>query len=68
MAVATLFARNEGAIDRTVRVLLGAALLYLAFTGRSAWGFLGLVPFITGLVGSCPLYSIFGINTCPMKH
>lgn len=65
MSVATLLAKNEGTADRVVRVALGLALIALAATGTSAWGWLGLVPLATGLLGSCPLYSILGINTCP---
>jgi DUF2892 family protein len=64
--MATIFALNEGTIDRTLRVLLGVALLSLTFLGpKTLWGLLGLVPFVTGLAGTCPLYSIVGIRTCP---
>ena len=63
--------KNEGAIDRTLRVILGLALLAGFFMMPEAtyrWAFLiGVVPLATGLIGSCPLYSILGINTCPMK-
>lgn len=56
---------NVGAADRAFRVILGLGLLSLAVAGpRSAWGYLGLVPLLTGLAGSCPLYSVFGISTC----
>jgi hypothetical protein len=68
MAAAAFFARNESTLDRTVRVVLGLALLYLAFSGRAAWGYIGIVPLITGALGSCPLYSLFGISTCPVKR
>lgn len=67
MSVATLFARNEGTADRALRVALGLVLLALAATGRGAWGYLGVVPLLTGLLGSCPLYSIVGINTCSIR-
>lgn len=57
--------RNEGTIDRILRVLLGIALIAMAFVGpQSAWGWLGLVPLLTGLVGFCPLYRLIGVNTC----
>jgi hypothetical protein len=56
---------NEGVIDRASRVIVGLALLSLAFVGpRTAWGYLGLVPLLTGLIGWCPLYSLLGISTC----
>jgi len=55
---------NEGTIDRAVRVVLGAAILSLAFIGpQSAWGYIGIVPILTGLIGFCPAYKIFGIDT-----
>jgi hypothetical protein len=59
---------NEGTADRTLRVILGIAILSLAFAGpRTPWGYLGLVPLLTGAMGSCPLYAIFGFSTCPAK-
>lgn len=59
---------NEGPLDRTLRVVLGLGLLALAFTGpHTLWGYIGLVPLLTGLVGMCPLYKVFGINTCPVR-
>lgn len=64
---ANLLARNEGTIDRALRVILGLGLLFIAFTGRGAWGYLGIVPLLTGALGSCPLYSVLGISTCPVK-
>ena len=57
--------RNEHPVERGVRVLVGLAVLLLAFVGpRTAWGYLGLVPLVTGLVGTCPLYTLLGISTC----
>ena len=62
-------ARNEGSIDRILRVILGAVLIALVFVGpRTPWGWVGLVPLITGLVGMCPLYAVLGIRTCRVKH
>jgi len=62
---ARFFPRNEHMVDRTVRVLLGIALLALYFTGpKTAWGLIGIIPFVTGVAGSCPLYTLFGIRTC----
>jgi hypothetical protein len=58
--------RNEGTIDRAVRVVAGLGILSLAFVGpQTPWGWLGLVPLVTGLVGVCPAYSLLGVRTCP---
>lgn len=58
---------NTGMIDRTVRVVAGLGLLSLIFVGpQTLWGLVGLVPLFTGLVGRCPLYTVFGLNTCPI--
>jgi len=57
---------NEGNVDRVLRVLVGLLLIALVFVGpKSAWGWIGLIPLITGLVGFCPLYRLVGLNTCP---
>jgi cadmium resistance protein CadD (predicted permease) len=59
---------NEGTVDRVVRVIAGLVILSLAFIGpKTAWGYVGLIPIATGLLGYCPAYSLFGINTCPAK-
>lgn len=59
---------NEGAVDRVLRVIVGAGVLSLAFIGpHTPWGYLGLVPLLTGLVGMCPLYAVLGINTCGVR-
>lgn len=59
--------KNEGGLDRILRVVLGLVLLSLVFLGpQTPWGWVGLVPLITGLVGFCPLYKIVGLNTCPL--
>jgi hypothetical protein len=59
--------RNEGTIDRVLRVGLGVALIALVFVGpQTSWGWLGLVPLFTGLVGFCPLYRLVGVNTCKL--
>jgi hypothetical protein len=60
--------RNEGNLDRALRIIAGLVLISLVFIGpQTPWGWVGLVPLLTGLVGICPLYSVLGINTCPMK-
>jgi hypothetical protein len=61
--------KNEGTIDRVLRVIAGAALVSLVFVGpETPWGWIGVVPLVTGLVGNCPVYSLFGISTCPVKQ
>jgi hypothetical protein len=56
--------RNEGKVDRALRVIIGLAAISLAFVGpKTPWGWLGAIPLVTGLVGWCPAYSLFGINT-----
>ncbi len=61
---ASFFAGNEHAIDRVVRIALGVALLSGVFVGpKTMWGLVGLVPLVTGLAGTCPLYSMIGIST-----
>ena len=63
------FAANEGVMDRVIRVALGVALLALVVAGpKTLWGLVGLVPLITGLAGTCPIYSLFGISTCPVPR
>ena len=65
--MSAIFPRNEHAADRVIRVILGIGLLSLVWIGpQTAWGWVGLVPLVTGLVGSCPLYRILGISTCPI--
>lgn len=59
---------NEGTIDRVLRIVAGAGILSLAFVGpQTPWAYIGFVPLITGLVGFCPLYSVLGLSTCPVK-
>ncbi|KAB2885131.1 MAG: DUF2892 domain-containing protein [Albidovulum sp.] len=66
-----MFKTNVGGIDRVLRIVLGLALLAGFFLNADAtyrWAYLiGIVPLITGLMGSCPAYALFGLNTCPMK-
>ncbi|HBO12861.1 MAG TPA: DUF2892 domain-containing protein [Halieaceae bacterium] len=58
--------RNEGTLDRAVRIIAGLGILSLVFVGpQTPWGWLGLVPLVTGLVGICPAYGLLGIRTCP---
>ena len=60
--------QNEGTIDRALRVILGLVLIALVFVGpQTPWGWVGVVPLLTGLVGFCPLYRLVGINTCSTR-
>ena len=59
---------NVGTIDRVIRVVFGLVLIALVFVGpQTPWGWVGIIPLVTGLISNCPLYSILGLNTCPMK-
>lgn len=59
---------NEAKWDRTSRIIVGIGLLSLVAIGpQTWWGFLGLIPLITGIVGYCPLYRIVGKSTCPQS-
>jgi len=61
--------KNIGDIERIIRIVGGLVLIALAATGTvGVWGWLGLVPVATGLVGWCPPYSLLGINTCKNKN
>jgi hypothetical protein len=56
--------KNVGRFDRVARIVVGAVLISLVFLGpRTAWGWIGLVPLLTGLMSWCPAYSVFGIGT-----
>ena len=64
----SLFPRNEAMWDRALRVVLGIVLLSLTVWGpKSLWGLVGVIPLVTGLAGSCPLYTLTGLSTCPAK-
>ena len=55
-------------MDRGLRIAAGLALIGLAATGTvGLWGYIGIVPLATGLMGWCPLYTVLGINTCPVN-
>ena len=60
-----LFPKNMHSVDRAVRVLAGLGLLSLTVVGtQTPWGYIGIVPLLTGLVGTCPMYTLFGFSTC----
>jgi len=59
--------RNVGTIDQVLRIIAGIVLVALVFTGpQTPWGWIGLIPLLTGLVRWCPAYALLGIKTCPL--
>lgn len=58
---------NVGSLDRVLRRLLGLALFGAGLFFKSWWGLVGLVPFVTGLLGFCPAYRLLGRSTCPLE-
>jgi hypothetical protein len=57
---------NIGSVDRALRIVAGIVLIALAATGTVGWwGWLGVVPLLTGVFRFCPVYTLLGINTCP---
>lgn len=66
-----MFKNNVGGIDKIARIVVGLALIagfFLNADGAYRWLYLiGIVPLVTGLMGTCLLYTVLGINTCPMK-
>lgn len=61
--------RNVGHIDRALRAIVGLAAISLVFVGpQTPWGWLGVVPLATALIGWCPPYALVGLNTCSTKR
>ena len=59
---------NVGTIDRIVRAVIGLALIALTLAGTiGAWGWIGVVPLLTAALGFCPIYTMLGFSSCPMK-
>jgi hypothetical protein len=59
------FETNMGTVDRALRVIVGLALIGAAATGTvGMWGWIGVVPVLTALVGFCPAYTLLGFKTC----
>lgn len=57
--------KNVGSLDRIVRLLIGLSLIAAAWLGWvGGWGWIVVLPLITGLVGACPAYLPFGFRTC----
>jgi hypothetical protein len=66
--VGKLLPTNEHPVERGIRVAVGVAVLSLVWVGpQTLWGLLGVIPLATGLLGSCPLYTLFGVSTCPTR-
>lgn len=58
---------NVGGLDRILRIVAGIVLLSLVWIVPTNWGWIGLVPLLTGLFSFCPLYTLIGLNSCPAK-
>ncbi len=59
---------NVGTIDRILRIVVGLVLIALVFVGpKTPWGWIGVVPLLTGLVRFCPAYTLLGLNSCARK-
>lgn len=59
---------NVGGIDKTLRIIAGAGLIGATVAGLlPVWGYIGIVPLATGLMGWCPAYTLLGIKTCPLQ-
>lgn len=59
---------NVGGVDRILRIVVGLVLLSLVWLVPTNWGWVGLVPLLTGVFRFCPPYALFGWNTCPMDQ
>ncbi|MEO0270757.1 MAG: DUF2892 domain-containing protein [candidate division WOR-3 bacterium] len=59
--------KNVCGIDKTIRIILGIVIILLGLIFKTLWGLIGIIPLITGLIGFCPLYILFRIDTCKLK-
>lgn len=63
-----MFKTNVGNADRLFRIALGLVLIALVFVGpKTPWGWIGIIPLVTGFLRTCPLYSLIGLNTCKAR-
>lgn len=62
-----MFHTNVGRADRLLRIFIGIILIGLAMTTGMSWGWIGVIPLVTGLFTTCPLYSLIGMNTCKTR-
>jgi ABC-type polysaccharide/polyol phosphate export permease len=61
-------AANVGTIDRILRIVVGLILIAMVFVGpQTSWGWIGVVPLLTALIGFCPAYRLIGLSTCSIK-
>jgi hypothetical protein len=59
---------NVGTLDRSIRIIAGVALIVLAALGKvGVWGYIGIVPLVTGIFQFCPAYRLIGLTTCPLS-
>lgn len=67
--LAKILPPNMGSADRTIRILLGLILLSITVLGpKTAWGYVGVLLLLTGVVGSCPLYAALGLSSRVPRH
>jgi hypothetical protein len=65
----TYMKKNEGSVDRVLRISAGLILIGLAATSVvGVWGYVGIVPLLTGAIGMCPIYTLLRINSCPVNR
>jgi hypothetical protein len=63
-----MFKTNVGGIDRLLPIVIGIALIAMSLLGTiGTWGWVGVVPLLTAAMGSCPLYTVLGVNSCGVK-
>jgi hypothetical protein len=63
-----IMGRNVGTVDRILRIIVGVILIALVFVGpQTPWGWIGVIPIATALIGWCPAYRLLGIRTCPVE-
>jgi hypothetical protein len=61
--------RNVGTVDRVIRIVVGLLLLSQVWWGlETNWGWIGLIPLVTGILGTCPAYRLLGLSTCPLER
>jgi fatty acid desaturase len=61
--------KNLGQVDKIARIVVGLLLIALTLLGTiGVWGWIGVVPLVTGVMGTCPAYSLFGVSTCSLER